>query len=636
MANGWGGARPNSGPKKKAAANDNRAKTKKPASAAAAEPKPKRAALGTEAILELIRQSQESARNRPRSEEWNPYKIRPELFGPVAKKIPKRLTMAMDNALMSSNQIAIQAWQAGGLLGNVVSEGLLFLGYPYLAELAQRPEYRLFGEIRAQEMTRKWIKFRGIEDESTKEKKTDNDRDEDDQARDFAGPDDEPRTGVAKNKPARSDGRNKEIEEKIRELTDFAEELRLRDWFQAAAAQDSFFGISHLYLDMKGADVENINDPELKMDIGNGRDGVTEAKLKGKKGFLRGMRTIEPLWAYPTTYNAQNPLIPSWYDPQQWYVMGTEIHKSRFLTFIGRPVPDILKPAYAFGGLSMTQMAQPYVNIWLKIRESVGELVHAYSVMVLKTNMATTTMPGGSGGGAGDVLARLALFANFRDNQGVFAVDNETEDFMNVSAPLSGIDELQAQAQEHMFSVGRIPAVKFAGIQPKGLNATSEGEIRAFYDTVLGEQNHLFRPNLQSATDLMQYSLWGDRDPDITFDFVPLWELTEKEKSEKRKADAEVDTMYVDGGILSQEEVRTRVANDPESGYDSIDPDDVPELLKEEEMGLEPMGGRPQPQAKVGEEEEGNEVDIGGDGGIQNFDADVEEQREESDVTNGG
>jgi hypothetical protein len=349
---------------------------------------------------------------------------------------------------------------------------------------------------------------------------------------------------------------------------------------------------------------------------------MTKAKLKGAKGFLKGMRTIEPIWAYPTVYNAVNPLQPSWYDPQVWYVMGTEIHQSRFLTFNGRPVPDILKPAYAFGGLSMTQMAQPYVDIWLRTRESVGEIIHAFSVMVLKTNMATRTMPGGASGGNGDVLARLALFLMLRDNQGVFAIDKNTEDFTNVSAPISGLDELQAQSQEHMFSVGRIPAVKFAGIQPKGLNATSEGEMRAFNDTIHGSQEHLYRSHLTSVYDFMQISLWGERDPDITYDFLPLQELTPKEKAEVRKLDAETDQIRVDSGVVSQEEVRTKVANDPESGFDGIDPDDVPDLLEEIESGLEPEGGRPQPLAGSAKGEKAPAKD----GGIQNFDdADSEE-----------
>ena len=589
---------------------DKRKKTKTDNSKAnQTDSKPAEAALpavrpmfSADAVLALIERGQERARRRPRTVDWCPYSIHPDRFGPVAAHIQKnkpRRSMAMDSNLQSQNQFAVQAWMAGGLLGNIVSQGLTFLGYPYLSELAQRPEFRLFGEIRAEEMTRKWTQFRGVKDESIKEEKNkpDNDNAEDRQRGRFRP--------AADAKP-RSDARNKDIEAKIKELKDYEDELQVRAWFKAAAAHDSFFGIGHMLLDMKGTDVSNRTDAELAKPIGNGRDKVSRSKLDKK--CLRGIRVIEPIWAYPTTYNAQNPLITSFYDPQVWYVMGTEIHKTRLLSFIGRPVPDILKPAYAFGGLAMTQMAQPAVDIWLRTRESVGETIHAYSVMVLLTQLSSTTMPGGSGGGNGDVLARAELFNWLRDNQGLFILDKNTEDFKNVAMPLSGLDELQAQAQEHMASISRIPAVKLFGIQPKGLNATSEGELRAFEDTIVGSQEHLFRPHLTTVYDIMQISLWGERDPDITYDFVPLREETPKENAEIRKMDAETDQIRIDSGVVSQEEARTKLAADEESGYDSIDPDDVPDLLEEIETVLEPEGGRPQPLAG-GEAKEGAAAD---------------------------
>jgi uncharacterized protein len=602
---GWGGARPNSGPKRNGQVTSKTVNAVADAARVPVSPEAKKPIpapiISMDALMALMEANKDRARQRKRELDWCPYHIDPSRFGPVAdhiaRKQPKK-TMAMDNNLQASNGIAVQAWMAGGLLSNVISEGLTFLGYPYLSELAQRPEFRLFAEIPAEEMTRKWTKFRGSQDESTKEKNrnADNDNEGDRQrARFRAATDAKPRT----------DARNKEIEAKIKELQDYEVELKVKGWFKAAAIQDKLFGIGHLMLDLKDANIrQNRNDPELSTSIGNGRDRVSRGKLKGAKGCLRGIRTIEPIWVYPTTYNAQNPMLESWYDPQVWYVMGSEIHKTRLLSFIGRPVPDILKPAYAFGGLSMTQMGQPYVDIWLRTRESVGEMVHAFSIIGIATNMATTTMPGGSGGGNGDVLARIALFNYLRDNQGTWAYDKNTEDIKNIAIPLSGLPELQAQSQEHMCSVARIPVVKFTGVQPMGLNATSEGELRAFEETTAGGQEHLFRDNLTTVYDVMQYSLWGQRDPDITYDFVPLREETPKELAEIRKLDAETAQIRIDSGVISQEEERTRVANDEESGYEGLDPTDVPDLLEEEEEGLEPEGGRPQPQAEVGEQEQ--------------------------------
>lgn len=598
MANGHGGARPGSGPKRgpdgKALKQYQRRDPGKSSSESSRTPavdaqvisatppgnRPMFSTQAVEAILESMREVQTNRRNRPRTEDWNPYKIRPDRFGYVSEHIKKhkpKLAMDDNTGLMAANQFAVNSWQMGAFVGD---DADMFLGYPRLAQMTQRSEFRLFGEIMSEEMTRKWIDLRGTDDESTKEEKKPKDRNKDDkEAQDRR---------LARDEEPRTDDRNKEIERKIVELKQFLDEIKLREVFKTIAQHDSDYGVAHLYLDLKGANIDDIRDPENAMSIGNGRDLISKEKLGN--GCLLGLRTIEPVWCYPTAYNAMNPLARDFYDPRVWYVMGAEIHKTRLLPFIGRPVSDILKPAYAFGGLSMTQMAQPYVDIWLRTRESVGEIIHAFSIMILSTNMGTTTQPGGAGGGGGDVIARMMLANMLRDNQGMMVIDKNTEDFKNISAPLGGLDELQAQAQEHLFSVGRIPGVKYAGITPKGLNASSEGELRAFNDTVHGRQEQLYRAHLTTVLDIAMVSLWGQRDPDITHDFLPLYEETAKEKGEIRKLEAETDQIRIDSGVVSQEEVRGKVVADAESGYHGLDPDDVPDLLEEEEGGLIPEG----------------------------------------------
>ena len=51
-------------------------------------------------------------------------------------------------------------WAGAGVFG----EGLVFLGYPILSEMAQRSEYRRAVEVIAGERTRKWIEFEATGD----------------------------------------------------------------------------------------------------------------------------------------------------------------------------------------------------------------------------------------------------------------------------------------------------------------------------------------------------------------------------------------------------------------------------------------------------------------------------------------
>jgi hypothetical protein len=441
---------------------------------------------------------------------------------------------------------------AGSFAGQVFAEGLEFLGYPYLAELAQRPEYRVITDTIATEMTRKWVKFQAVgEDDKTAQ---------------------------------------------IKAIEDEFTRLGVKEAFKKAAENDGFFGRAHLYLDTGQTDDRD----ELRLSIGNGTNEMSKKKVG--KGMLKRLRVIEPVWTYPSSYNATDPLKPDWYKPLSWFVQGKEVHSTRLLTFIGREVPDLLKPAYSFGGLSMSQMVKPYVDNWLRVRQSVSDLISTFSTSGIKTDMAQMLAAGGE-----QLFKRLVLFNSNRDNQGLMVLNKDTEEYFNVSTPLTTLDQLQAQAQEHMASVSRIPLVKLLGISPAGLNASSEGEIETFDDSINAYQEAFFRPNLTKVLHFVELHLWGVVDPAITFAFVPLTDLTPKEKAEVEKLEAETDDIRINGGVLAPEETRKSIANNPDSRYPGIDPDAVPNLLEEEEEGLEPKGAAASISERVEDDRDQNE-----------------------------
>ena len=594
----WGGARPGAG--RKPVPGGKKANPKKPPARAEPKLKPSTAvtvpaepinhaempAIDPKAWAMMLPEVEEISRKysvkQQRTSANNPFKLpdypKPLLEAMTTSKMP---TMAMDNALTSNLNFAGEQWLSGGTFAALPGEGLEFLGFTYLAELAQRPEFRVMAETIADDAARKWIDFDVVGDEK---------KQKEDRAKDPQGYDE---------RMADPDERKKRVDQtgktdKVKALKDDQLRMEVKDRFYEQWRNDGFFGRSHLFLDIRAPGTDDINPEELKTSIGDSRDKTSETKCQ--KGWFQGMKTIEPVWTYPLMYNAINPLRKDWYNPQTWFVMGQEIDGTRCQTFIGHPVPDMLKPAYAFSGISLTQMAKPYVDIWLQTRQSVAQLIHSFSVMVLMTDLGTLMQPGN----LGNLLARVAMFNMFRDNQGAFVVNKNTEDFKNVSASLSGLHELQAQAQEHLASVHRIPLVKFTGIQPAGLNASSEGEIKVYDDTIMASQSRFADPNLRRIINFQQLSLFGQIDPSITHRWEPLREMTDAERGQKQKDEAERDDKYVAMGALSPEQVFHRIINDKDLPYTELSPDDVPDLLGEEEEGLEPEGGKPQPQVDGG------------------------------------
>lgn len=409
---------------------------------------------------------------------------------------------------------------AGGLYdGSLATDSCGFPGFPYLTELTQITEYRDMSERTAAEMTRKWIELR-----------------------------------------SEGDGDKSDV---IKEIEKEMKRLGVRSLFRQAAVLDGFMGRAQIFIDIQCETLAN-EDEELSKPLMINR-------YKIKKGTLRGLKIVEPITTYPASYNATNPLSSDYYNPSSWFVYGKKVHATRLLTFISRPLPNLLKPVYNFSGISLSQLAQPYVDYWLNTRDSVGKLLRNFSITWLQSDLDTLLQQSGD-----DLMRRVALFTKLRDNQGIFLLNKDTEQMGQLNAPLGGLDHLQAQAQEHMAAVAKTPLVVLLGITPSGLNASAADDLYVYYDFIADQQEALFRRPLETIIQIIQLNLFGFIDHDITFDFVSLFALKESESATIRKTDADMDVAYITAGVISPEEARNRIASNPKSGYNNINADEVP------------------------------------------------------------
>lgn len=484
--------------------------------------------------------------------------------------------MAMDDALADAS---IAGWVGEAFVNDSIYSGTAFLGYAYLSTLAQRPEYRVVSETIATEATREWIKIQSVGDAA-------------------APADGEGGDPDLQEDPEESKLKAEKKADKLKKIEAEFDRLKVQDAFRTFSEQDGFFGRAHLYLDTGATD----DRAELKQSIGGGNDDVSASKINSQKPLL-AIRNVEAVWVYPANYDSVDPLKPAWFKPETWFVQGKEVHCSRLLTGVAREVPDVLKPQYAFGGLSLSQMVKPYVDFWLKTRGSVNALISAFSQMILETDLGVTLEGGGDG-----LEARADLFNNWRDNANLMMLQKDTEKLSNVVTPLGTLDALQAQSQEHMASVSRIPLVKLLGIQPAGLNASSEGELITFEDMIRAYQKKFFGDALNRVLWFVQLSLFDEIDPTITVEFNPLRQMTEKERGEIDKQESETDKNYIDAGVLDPLEVRRSLAAKENSRYHDIDVEDVPEPPQEETGGGE--GGEPPDGGSGGESEGGGDTAI--------------------------
>lgn len=426
-------------------------------------------------------------------------------------------------------------------VNDVVGYQVYFPGYPTLAQWATRPEFRKIVTTIAEEMTREGIELSSTGDDDSK----------------------------GQIRQDKIDRMNREIED-----------IKLMAHLRKQIEDDGYFGRGHMYIDLempKGSGLVSDNPDELASPL-----FVDKSKIP--LGAFKGLVNVEPMWTYPGVYNSTNPLKKDYYKPSEWYVFQKLTHHTRLMTMVRHEVPDMLKAAFAFGGVSTAQLCEPYVNNWISTRDSVKDLIHSFSTSGIMTDMENFL----AGNGPVDIFDRAELYNEMRDNRGLMLLNKDTEEFFQVNTPVSGISDLQAQAEEQMAIVPGIPLVKLLGITPSGLNASSDGEIRVFYDSIAAMQEADLRDEVKMILDIMQLSLFGEVDEDITFDFRPLYQLSEKEQSEVMVNESNAANNYVTMGALAPEEVREKIIADKHMGFNGLSLESEYDLGGED--GEEPEG----------------------------------------------
>lgn len=379
-----------------------------------------------------------------------------------------------------------------------------YLGYQTLAQLSQSTEYRLVAETFAQEMTREWGVIRG------------------------------------------------EDKKKVETLEAEMKRLDIRNLFRKHIENDYLFGGSQLFIQIDGQE-EKTDLPLL----------INERGIK--KDSLKGFVVIEPLWSTPSLYNANDALADDFFKPQQWWVLGKNVHHSRLLPLVLRPVPDMLKPAYNFYGVAMSQLMLPYVQRFQSVVDSVGQLINMFSLTGLKTDLGSILS--GDDGGVNETLNRIKTLALMRDNKGILALDKDSEEIFQINTPLTGLDTLVDKFTQMQAYPSKMPVLKIFGTPTAGLGNTSDGEIRVFYDNVSAQQEAHLLPQLDVILRCMQLSLFGEIDETIDFKFNPLYQLDDNERADVNLKKAQTAQIYIQEGVLDNEEARQQLNDDEDSGY---------------------------------------------------------------------
>jgi hypothetical protein len=304
-------------------------------------------------------------------------------------------------------------------------------------------------------------------------------------------------------------------------------------------------------------------------------DGVTP-------GSYKGISQIDPYWVTPQldTESAGAPASIHFYEPTWWNVAGRLVHRSHLIVFRTEEVPDILKPTYIYGGVSIPQKVYERVYAAERIANEAPLLALTKRIDVLKTDMSQVVMNGPA------FESRIQNWVYNRDNFGIKTID-ETEEIQQFDTSLAELDAVIMTQFQLVASAANIPAVKLLGTAPKGFNATGEYEEANYHEELESIQTHDLTPMIERHHLLLIRSEICPKFNVAPFTTSVMWKpldaMTGKELSELNRLKAETDNILSQTGAIDGFDIRERLISDPESGYNGLVAEEISSNLEANE-----------------------------------------------------
>lgn len=256
----------------------------------------------------------------------------------------------------------------------------------------------------------------------------------------------------------------------------------------------------------------------------------------GKDAF-KGLLVLDRWMVEASTNELIDELGPDMGMPKFYYVRADapglrsqKIHHTRCLRLIGIEMPYWQAVMEQMWGISVLERLWDRMTAFDSATAGMAQLIYkawirTYSIEGLRNIVAA------GGPALRGLLAQVELMRRTQSAEGVTLLDAKDKMESMQTVPFSGLSEAVLQLGQQLSGALQIPLVRLFGQSPTGMNSTGESDLRMYYDNISKEQNKSIVP-ITTIYRVLARSEGIDVPKDYGIRFKPLWQLTDKEKSE--------------------------------------------------------------------------------------------------------
>jgi phage-related protein (TIGR01555 family) len=275
------------------------------------------------------------------------------------------------------------------------------------------------------------------------------------------------------------------------------------------------------------------------------------------------------------------------------------LHPSRVVRFIGAEIPDVHQ---SMGwGDSVLSVVQDAVIQLGTVANGMAQLVQESKVDVVSIPELSERIR--SKEYENRLKNRFAMANTLKSLFSLLLIDKE-ETWNRLQAQFTGMPEVIQCFMQLVCGAADIPATRFMGSSPQGMNATGDSDTRNYYDRCSTEQKVFVAPILKPLDDLLQITTFGKVQDGLFYNWNPLWQLSDTEKAaiavqKSTVMTADVNAALMDPMVLQKARENQLIEDGLYPGLEQIIDEygtDVDERLAEEQANAEAAAALAQQQ----------------------------------------
>ena len=290
---------------------------------------------------------------------------------------------------------------------------------------------------------------------------------------------------------------------------------------------------------------------------------------KIKKGDLERVIVFDRWDMSAMTLNMTNILAANYLKPEFYTITqgSQQIHWSHIVRFEGANLPRRQQLQTHGWGDSELRKCMADVKEMVAAKSGIAELMQEANVDIIKREGLNDDLASDQDEA---IIKRYEMFSLMKSCIQMGLLDAD-EEFDRKTLNLSGVSQILEVFMTWISGAADIPLTRLFGTSAKGMNATGDGDMLNYYNSIRSNQMCKLSPSMNYLDQVLVRSALGHYPDDYSYVWNPLEQMNDLEASQSEQLRSQKDQTYLDMGAITVSQIQRRLQSNSEYQFNDED-----------------------------------------------------------------